>query len=108
MPGYYTEKLAAERLRACYDLAPPRTKAYLEAEIEFVLARTNSSVLALELGCGYGRVLERLLPRVRVAFGIDASLSSLSMALEYLGLKPSLCLACMDSVQWAFATEPLT
>jgi hypothetical protein len=25
MPGYYTERLAAERLRACYDLAPPRT-----------------------------------------------------------------------------------
>ena len=59
MPGYYTERLAAERLRACYDLAPPRTKAYLEAEIEFVLAKTTSSMLALELGCGYGRVLER-------------------------------------------------
>ena len=77
MPGYYTEKLAAERLRACYDLAPPRTKAYLDAEIEFVLARTTPSMLALELGCAYGRVLERLLPRVRVAFGIDTSLSSL-------------------------------
>ena len=66
MPGYYTERLAAERLRACYDLATPRTKAYLEAEIEFVLAKTTPSTLALELGCGYGRVLERLLPRVRV------------------------------------------
>jgi len=62
MPSYYTERLAAERLRACYDLAPPLTKAYLEAEIEFVLARTTPSMLALELGCGYGRVLERLLP----------------------------------------------
>jgi hypothetical protein len=41
LAGYYTERLAAERLRACYDLAPPRTKAYLEAEIEFVLARTT-------------------------------------------------------------------
>ena len=102
MLGYYTEKLAAERLRACYDLAPPRTKAYLEAEIEFVLARTTPSMLALELGCGYGRVLEPLLPRVRVAFGIDTSLSSLSMALEYLGRKPPLCLACMDSVQMGF------
>jgi hypothetical protein len=27
MPGYYTERLAAERFRACYNLAPPRTKA---------------------------------------------------------------------------------
>jgi len=102
MPGYYTKRLAAERLRACYDLAPPRTKAYLEAEIEFVLAKTTSSTLALELGCGYGRVLERLLPRVRVAFGIDTSPSSLRMALECLGRKPSLCLACMDSVQMGF------
>ena len=48
MPGYYTERLAAERLRACYDLALPRTKAYLEAEIEFVLAKTTPSTLALE------------------------------------------------------------
>ena len=103
MPGYYTERLAAERLRACYDLAPPRTKAYLEAEIEFVLAKTMSSMLALEMGCGYGRVLERFLPRVRVAFGIDTSLSSLCMAPEYLERKPPLlCLACMDSVQMGF------
>src|SRR5208282_6658948 len=102
MPGHYTERLAAERLRACYDLAPPRAKAYLEAEIEFVLAKTTPSMLALELGCGYGRVLERLLSRVRVAFGIDTSPSSLCMALEYLGRKPSLCLACMDSVQMGF------
>jgi SAM-dependent methyltransferase len=56
-------------------------------------------MLALELGCGYGRVLERLLPRVRMAFGIDTSPSSLRMALEYLGRKPSVRLACMDSVQ---------
>jgi SAM-dependent methyltransferase len=102
MPGYYTERLAAERLRACYDLAPPRTKAYLEAEVEFVLAKTTPSILALELGCGYGRVLERLLPRVRVAFGIDTSPSSLRMALDYLGRNPSLRLTCMDSVQMGF------
>jgi SAM-dependent methyltransferase len=99
MPSYYTDKLAAERLRACYDLAPPRTKTYLEAEIEFVLVRTTSSMLALELGCGYGRVLERLLRRVRMVFGIDTSPSSLRMALEYLGRKSALRLACMDAVQ---------
>ncbi len=102
MPGYYTERLAGERLRACYGLAPPRTKAYLEAEIEFVLARTTPSMLALELGCGYGRVLEHLLPRVRMAFGIDTSQQSLRMALEYLGRKPSLCLACMDAIHMGF------
>jgi len=30
-------------------------------------------MLALEPGCGYGRFVERLLPRVRMAFGIDTS-----------------------------------
>jgi ubiquinone/menaquinone biosynthesis C-methylase UbiE len=59
-------------------------------------------MFALELGCGYGRVLERLVPRVRMAFGIDTSLSSLRIALEYLGREPSLCLACMDSIQMGF------
>jgi len=102
MPGYYTEKLAAERLRACYDLAPPRTKAYLEAEIEFVLGRTRPSMVVLELGCGFGRVLRRLLPVVRVACGIDTSLASLRMALESMGGKSSLRLACMDAIHMGF------
>ena len=82
MSGYYTEKLSAERLRACYDLAPPRTKAYLEAEIEFVLRKATRSMIVVELGCGYGRVLERLLPAVQVVVGIDTSLPSLRMASE--------------------------
>jgi SAM-dependent methyltransferase len=101
MPGYYTEKLAAERLRACYDLAPPRTRAYLEAEIEFVLRRTGPSMVVLELGCGYGRVLERLRPAVHVAFGIDTSLASLRMALEFMGGNPPR-LACMDAIYMGF------
>lgn len=102
MPGYYTEKLAAERLRACYDLAPPRTRAYLGAELEFVFTKTSPSMVVLELGCGYGRVLQRLLPRVRVGFGIDTSFSSLRMALEFVGRGPSLGLACMDAVHLGF------
>ena len=102
MPGYYTEKLAAERLRACYDLAPPRTRAYLEAEIEFVLRRTRPSMIVAELGCGYGRVLERLLPAARVVVGIDTSLASLRMALEFMGGKPSVHLACMDAISMGF------
>jgi len=105
MPGYYTEKLAAERLRACYDLAPPRTRAYLEAEIEFVLKRTTPSMVVLELGCGYGRVLERLLPAVDVAFGIDTSLASLHMGLELMGRKTFLRLACMDATFMGFRDQ---
>jgi SAM-dependent methyltransferase len=110
MPSYYTNKLAAERLRACYDLAPPRIKAYLEAEIEFVLAKTTPSMVVLELGCGYGRALKRVVPRVRRALGIDTSLSSLRMAMEYLGRESGVWLACMDSVQmgWRDRTFDLT
>lgn len=102
MPGYYTEKLAAERLRACYDLAPPRTKVYLKAEIEFVLQKTSSSMVILELGCGYGRVLRELLPRARSVVGIDTSLRSLRMAAEFAGGQGSLHLAAMDAAHLGF------
>lgn len=102
MHGYYTERLAAERLRTCYDLAPPRTKAYLEAEVEFVVSRATPSMAVLELGCGYGRVLERLLPKAYVTCGIDTSLPSLLMARKLLGCKPSLRLACMDAIHMGF------
>lgn len=102
MAGYYTEKLCAERLRACYDLAPPRTKAYFEAEIDFVLQKLSHSMVALELGCGYGRVLRPLLPRVRAAVGIDTSLASLRMALDYVGRTTALSVAAMDAARLGF------
>jgi 2-polyprenyl-6-hydroxyphenyl methylase/3-demethylubiquinone-9 3-methyltransferase len=84
MPGYYAERLSAERLRACYDLAPPRTRQYLEAEIVHVLERVSPSAIALEMGCGYGRVLRRLAPRVRVVAGIDHAPASLALAREHV------------------------
>jgi 2-polyprenyl-6-hydroxyphenyl methylase/3-demethylubiquinone-9 3-methyltransferase len=84
MPGYYVEKLAAERLKQCYDLAPERIRRYLEAEIRFVLDRLDEGALVLELGCGYGRVLQRLGEKCRVAAGIDTSAASLQMARELL------------------------
>jgi 2-polyprenyl-6-hydroxyphenyl methylase/3-demethylubiquinone-9 3-methyltransferase len=102
MPGYYAEKLAAERLRACYDLAPPRVKAYLEAEVAFVLERVSSSKLVLELGCGYGRVLRPLVTRAGSVVGIDTSLASLLMAQAHLGEAPSCHLAVMDAGSMGF------
>jgi hypothetical protein len=35
-------QLSGERLRACYDLAPPETKAYFEAEIVFWTTNLSS------------------------------------------------------------------
>ena len=85
MKGYYSQKLSAERLRLCYEIAPPRVERYLEAEIEFVLEKIEPSDLVLELGCGYGRVLERLTTKARTVVGIDTSHASLRLAKELLG-----------------------
>jgi len=102
MSGYYTEKLAAERLRACYDLAPASVRAYLESEISFVIERVSPATAVLELGCGYGRVLQRLISHVRSAVGIDTSLQSLQMARGFVaGGRPPRLLA-MDATRMAF------
>jgi SAM-dependent methyltransferase len=100
--NYYVVKLAAEHLQACYDLAPPRVKAYLEAEVDFVLQKTSSSMVVLELGCGYGRVLRRLIPQVCAAVGVDTSFASLRMAVGFLGHPGSLNLAQMDAAHLGF------
>jgi len=54
--GYYEQGLAAERLRRCYEITPPRTRQYLEAEFEHVVSRVDSDDVVLELGCGHGRI----------------------------------------------------
>jgi 2-polyprenyl-6-hydroxyphenyl methylase/3-demethylubiquinone-9 3-methyltransferase len=80
MKDYYSKTLSAERLRRVYDLAPPRVKQYLEAEIQFVLDHIMPDALVLELGCGYGRVLEMLGTKTDRVIGIDTSIDSLFMA----------------------------
>ncbi|MBZ5682864.1 MAG: class I SAM-dependent methyltransferase [Acidobacteriia bacterium] len=102
MPSYYTDRLSAERLRACYDLAPPGTKAYLQAEIDFVLQKTSSSTAVIELGCGYGGVLRQLVSRARTVVGIDTSLRSLRMVAEFVSRSESLHLAAMDATHMGF------
>ncbi len=97
VPGYYAESLAGERLRACYEVAPPRVRAYLEAELGFVLARTSADALVLELGCGYGRVLARLGERARAVVGIDNALASLRLARTFLAPGLRVQLAAMDA-----------
>ncbi|MCX7022974.1 MAG: class I SAM-dependent methyltransferase, partial [bacterium] len=91
---YYTQKLSAERLRRCYELAPPRVKRYLEAEIGHVLSRIGPGDTVLELGCGYGRILRRIAGRARRAVGIDTSPESLRLAGG-----PNIGLARMDAAE---------
>lgn len=102
MGGYYTEVLAAERLKACYDCAPPRTRQYLEAEIGFVLERTSRRTRVLEMGCGYGRVLARLAENAMVSVGIDTSGPSVAMAREFLGRVRHTHLAVMNAAITGF------
>jgi SAM-dependent methyltransferase len=81
---YYKDKLSAERLLRCYEIATPRIKQYLEAEIRFVISNLHGTDLVLELGCGYGRVLKAVSPFVSMIFGNDISLESLEFAKSYM------------------------
>ncbi len=80
MKDYYSKKLSAGRLRQVYDLAPDRVRRYLESEIRFVMEKIKPDDLVLELGCGYGRVLDKLAKKTQKVVGIDTSLDSLYMA----------------------------
>jgi len=102
MRGYYVEKLSGQRLRQCYELAPPRVKQYLEAEIQFVLERLEPSDVVLELGCGYGRAATRLAAVARRVVGIDTSSDSLALARELAGPGSRCEFLTMDALELAF------
>ena len=100
--GYYNDKLSAERLKYCYEIAPPRVCQYLEAEENHVLEKIRPGDMVLELGCGYGRILPQLAQKAGWVIGIDTSLASLQLAREMLGGISNCHLLCMDAVQLAF------
>ena len=77
MTGYYTDTLSARNLERCYEVAPPRIRQYLEAEIGFVTSLLEPTDMVLELGCGYGRVLQNLSEGTHKVVGVDTSLGSL-------------------------------
>ena len=102
---YYVETLAAERLRKCYEIAPPRVRQYLQAEIEYTLSGLKGTDEVLELGCGYGRVLAFVAAAVRGTFGIDNSMSSLLMARAETREHKNCHLACMDAIRLGFGDD---
>jgi 2-polyprenyl-6-hydroxyphenyl methylase/3-demethylubiquinone-9 3-methyltransferase len=97
--AYYSDGLNAERLRRCYEVAPPRVQRYLSAEIDFVLRRIRPADRVLELGCGYGRALEPLIGVADRVFGIDTSVDSLVMGAETIN---RCSLAAMDAGDLGF------
>jgi SAM-dependent methyltransferase len=102
LKDYYANNLSAERLRRCYELAPPRTEQYLEAEIAHVAGRINPTDVVLEIGCGYGRVLQRLAGRAAGLVGVDTSESSLQLGRGLLGTSQNCRLAMMDAASLGF------
>ncbi|MBI5433572.1 MAG: class I SAM-dependent methyltransferase [Planctomycetes bacterium] len=102
MPGYYTEKLAAERLQRVYEIAPPRTRQYLEAEIRHVQGRLRPADVVLELGCGYGRVSVRLAEIAARVVGIDHASASIALARRLAAGEPRCEFFVMDAAALAF------
>ena len=105
MDEYYAETLAARRLKRCYDIAPPRVQQYLESEIQYVLNHVENNHYVLELGCGYGRVLQPLSKKASRVVGIDTSFSSLVLAEELIGIDSRIELVLGDAAQTGFATH---
>ena len=99
---YYDERLAAGRLRRCYEIATARVRRYLNAEMDHVLAHIGGGDIALDLGCGYGRTLPGLASRAGFVMGIDTSMASLLAARSEIRGLANCWLACMNARQLAF------
>jgi ubiquinone/menaquinone biosynthesis C-methylase UbiE len=95
---YYTEKLAAKRLKRCYEIAPPRIQQYLQSEIDHVLDKIKPGNSILELGCGYGRVIKQLVRKASIVYGMDTSIASLKLAKKHLRDLTNIRLIAMDAV----------
>jgi 2-polyprenyl-6-hydroxyphenyl methylase/3-demethylubiquinone-9 3-methyltransferase len=101
---YYSENLTGERLELCYRLAPPRVKQFLSAENRHLVSLIPTGAVVLELGCGYGRVLERIATVSSLACGIDTSLDSLRLARNRLASVANVVLADSDASNPALRT----
>lgn len=100
--SYYSDKLSAEQLKQCYQIATLRVKQYLNAEIQYVLEKIKPSDIVLELGCGYGRVLQKLCKKAKKVIGIDISKPSLELAKKLLKGNLNYQLFQMDAINLEF------
>ncbi|MDI6903954.1 MAG: class I SAM-dependent methyltransferase [Candidatus Bathyarchaeia archaeon] len=99
---YYREKLSANKLLRCYEIAPPRIKQYLDAEIQFLISNLHGADLVLELGCGYGRVMKAVSQFVSWIMGNDISKESLELVRSYMESCQNYAVFLMDASQMAF------
>ena len=102
---YYYKKLSANKLKRCYEIAPPRVQQYLEAELNHVLKKINPDDVVLELGCGYGRILPLLAKKANFVIGIDTSFQSLMLAKKMIQDLKNCHLMKMDAVHLTFSDQ---
>ena len=105
MGNYYAENLAAERLQQCYEIAPPRIRQYLKAELDFALGFIRPCDSVLDLGCGYGRTLPELAARAVAVTAIDNAAASIAMARRTIAGFTNVSLHEMDASALDFAAE---
>jgi ubiquinone/menaquinone biosynthesis C-methylase UbiE len=103
MADYYAEKLSAARLRRCYEIAPPRVRQYLQAEIDHALTKIRPGNTVLELGCGYGRILAGLAGKAGRIIGIDTSRASIAAGREHLLSFSNCILIQADAIRLPFS-----
>jgi ubiquinone/menaquinone biosynthesis C-methylase UbiE len=99
---YYKEKLSADKLLRCYEIAPRRIKQYLDSEIQFVVSNLHGSDLILELGCGYGRAMKAVSQFVSRIVGNDISRESLEFARSHMESCRNYDIFLMDASQMSF------
>jgi len=97
MKDYYSKNLNAGNLEKCYQIAPPRIKQYMKAEMDYVLDHIQPNDTVIDLGCGYGRTLPAIAEKAGFVIGIDNSLHNLQMAKNRLKNYSNIFLAIMDA-----------
>ncbi len=102
MSDYYSDKLSAQRLKRVYEIAPPRIRQYLDAEIDHVLRKIRTADMVLELGCGYGRIIPHIAKKAGWVIGIDTSHASLFLGQEMLKGISNYLIVQMNALHLAF------
>ncbi|MBN2134694.1 MAG: class I SAM-dependent methyltransferase [Acidobacteria bacterium] len=105
MDNYYDKKLSSLKLKKVYDIATPRIRQYMQAEIDHLLDYIQPGSVILELGCGYGRVMKPLAKYAGFVWGIDSASMSLQYGLEYLDGINNFGFACMNAVSLGFKED---
>jgi len=105
MTDYYSQSLYGKKLKRVYDIASPRIKQYLEAEIQYTAEEIDGMDLVIELGCGYGRVMKSVSSHVEHVVGIDTSGKTLEYGAKYLSGLSNCYLFQMNAVQLGFQSQ---